>query len=246
MSLRSAVRAWLESQGLYVRRTSQLPYGVDWMLDARRILPQLGVTTIFDIGAHKGQTATRLRTIFPAAQIHSFEPIPSTFAVLSEALSSITGAHAHNLAMADESGRRQIHAVAGASTNSLASRRMEGDPNATKVEITCTTVDDFCQLHAIDQISVIKTDTEGLDVSVLRGAKRMLSGGSIQAICCETTFNRRDPEVSNFHQVEALLADHGIVPITIYPHAAAGFGVLGKFFDTLFVRDSLLPGWAKP
>lgn len=246
MNLRSAVRTWLERHGLYVKRTSQLPLGIDWMLDAKRLLPQLGATTILDIGAHQGQTATRLRAMFPTAQIHSFEPIPSTFATLSATLSGIPGVHAHNLAMADEAGRRQIHAVAGASTNSLASRRMEGDPNATKVEITCTTVDDFCQLHAIDQISAIKTDTEGLDVSVLRGATRMLRSGSIQAICCETSFNRRDPEVSNFHQVESLLADHGLVPITIYPHAAAGFGVLGKFFDTLFVRHSLLTGWAKP
>lgn len=244
MTIRSAVRRWLERQGLYIRRVSQLPYGMDWMLDAKRLLPpQTAPQIMFDVGAHKGQTARKLHAEFPLATIHSFEPVPSTFEILVKELAPLPNVHAHNLAMNDRPGVAQIHAVAGASTNSLAGERFARDPAASLVEITCTTVDDFCAKSNVATITILKTDTEGLDAAVLNGAKRMLGSNSIQIVCCETTFNDADPEVSHFSEVTALLARYGLVPVTIYPHAASGFGVLGKFFDTLFVRQSLLPGW---
>ncbi len=244
MTMKSAVRGWLERRGLYLRRVSQLPYGMDWMLDAKRLLPpQEATQVLFDVGAHKGQTARKLRAEFPVATIHSFEPIPSTFEVLARELAPMSGVHAHNLALDDSPGVKRIHAVPEASTNSLAGNRFEHDPAARLVEVACTTLDDFCARSNIASITILKTDTEGLDASVLNGAKRMLGSNSILIVCCETTFNDADPEVSHFSEITALLARFGLVPVTIYPHAAAGFGVLGKFFDTLFVKQSLLPGW---
>jgi hypothetical protein len=147
--------------------------------------------------------------------------------------------------MNESVGKKTVFAVDGASTNTLADDRFKYDAAARRVDVVFTTLDRFCADHAIDRIGILKTDTEGLDVSVLRGATRMLESGAIEAVCCETTFNPEDPEVSYYAEVADMLAGYGLSAVTLYPHAAVGFGVLGKFSDVLFVKRCYLPGWAK-
>jgi len=56
----------------------------------------------------------------------------------------------------------------------LIAKRFEADPAARRARVTITTIDAFCSANNIDQISVLKTDTEGFDAEVLRGADKML------------------------------------------------------------------------
>ena len=49
----------------------------------RQILTQLGISAVFDVGAHIGEYATRLRNVGYRGKIVSFEPQTSAFAVLA-------------------------------------------------------------------------------------------------------------------------------------------------------------------
>ena len=40
--------------------------------------------TIFDVGAHHGQTSTLYNTLFKKASIYSFEPSPDSFEILKK------------------------------------------------------------------------------------------------------------------------------------------------------------------
>jgi len=50
------------------------------------------------------------------------------------------------------------------------------------MEVSLETIDEFCAENNVRQVDIIKTDTEGHDLSVLRGASKMLTQGNVSAI----------------------------------------------------------------
>ena len=56
---------------------------------------------------------------------------------------------------------------------------------AKSIEVQCVTLDDFCDQHSIHEVDVLKIDTEGYDLNVLRGAQKILSGGNVRFIYIE-------------------------------------------------------------
>jgi len=58
-----------------------------------------------------------------------------------------------------------------------------------EIEITATTIDDFCLIHKIDQIHLLKVDTEGHDMEVLLGAEKVLRDGAV--LICQFEYNHR-------------------------------------------------------
>ena len=62
---------------------------------------------------------------------------------------------------------------------------------AAQIQVRCTTIDKFCLEREITQIDVLKIDTEGYEVEVLKGASSMRARGAIKFIYFE--FNDIDP-----------------------------------------------------
>src|SRR5262245_15511204 len=85
-STKAVIRTALERSGYWFRHRSVLPFGVDYLWDIERLARTHGVTIrcAFDIGAHEGETAAEFLRTFAIAQVHSFEPHPSAFSVLSK------------------------------------------------------------------------------------------------------------------------------------------------------------------
>ncbi len=88
-------------------------------------------------------------------------------------------AQVHALALSSEPGRAELQIVKqGAGVNSLVP--FDGDRKAITTEtVDVETVDRFCQKHGVAAITLLKVDAEGLDLSVLRGAREMLVRGDI-------------------------------------------------------------------
>ena len=51
-----------------------------------------------------------------------------------------------------------------------------------EMEFNLSTLDLFCEREAIPNIDFLKIDTEGNELDVLEGAKKLLSGGKIKII----------------------------------------------------------------
>ena len=66
--------------------------------------------------------------------------------------------------------------------------RLVCDVRLEQVEVE--TIDEFCVNHGVRRINYLKVDTEGSDLKVLHGAKRMLAAHSIDIIEVEAGMNR--------------------------------------------------------
>ncbi len=49
------------------------------------------------------------------------------------------------------------------------------------------TIDDYCERAGIDHIDILKSDTQGYDLEVLRSAGKMLSAGKIKLVYLESS-----------------------------------------------------------
>lgn len=163
-----------------------LRHGVDLFCDIRRILPSEQFLTVFDIGANVGQSAARYRREFPAAEIFSFEPDHRTFETLSRRVSKDRHVRPVELAFGALEGRRRFDNSAPEST---LHRLAEDQERGELPWVTVTTVDAFCAERRISRIDFMKIDTEGHDLAVLQGSRRLLAESGISVIFVECSMN---------------------------------------------------------
>jgi Methyltransferase FkbM domain len=91
-----------------------------------------------------------------------------------------------NQALSDREGRLQLFDFAAADGSTQASL---GEAAVTLFatdlvahEVDCSTVDAFMREQNIERIALLKIDTEGFDINVLRGAKQAVAEGRIGMI----------------------------------------------------------------
>lgn len=173
------LRSALERRGYYLWHQKSMRFGIDPIRDVRILSERLQrpITLCLDVGANVGQTTHALLDAFPKAIVHAFEPVEPTFAKLRSALGSHPRVELHRLAMSDLSGKMPIHVY----DSSLLSSLREDAPYAKGLGVTAEvqlcrveTIDSFCASNGIDSIGLLKIDTEGNDVKVLHGARKML------------------------------------------------------------------------
>ena len=136
---------------------------------------------IFDVGAHRGQSAKRFRKLFKNAKIFSFEPFPAAFNKLK--LLKIDNFRAFNFGFSDRTEMRNFCVNKGSQTNSLlpltkSAKAVWGGNDALSevARITCEfrKVDEFCKLNSICNIDFLKIDVQGTEFEVLQGAHDLL------------------------------------------------------------------------
>ena len=155
-----------------------------WVLD---LFPQDRKVHVLDVGANVGQwSASMLTTARNEGRaedldLHSFEPSSYTFARLSKALES----HRLNLqqvALSDRSGSSLLHVMGKAApTNSLHALPAM-PPNTTTEGVVTTTLEEYAASVGLSHITLVKIDTEGHDLAVLRGAGRLLTEQRIRVV----------------------------------------------------------------
>ena len=149
---------------------------------------------VIDVGANVGRwSAAMLRAAALAGRLndldlHAFEPSAYTFARLSESLygSSVTLCQAA-LGERIESSILHVNAL-GAGTNSFHGGA-EPSTHLTTEQVPTTTLDAYAIHAELDRIDLVKIDTEGHDLAVIRGARGLLAGQRIAIVQFE--YNHR-------------------------------------------------------
>lgn len=141
----------------------------------------VGIDTIVDIGANLGIASIYLRAAYPSARIYSFEPDPLTFSMLQRNVGQFEGITAFNFGLFDENATARLHiGKVNGSTNSIGRSPWNADEYN---EIELRDVREVLAAHKIDRIDLLKIDTEGCEVPILRRIEPML--GTIKVIYVE-------------------------------------------------------------
>ena len=194
--------------GIRAFRLATLPCGADEIQDLRRLLTG-PVRAIFDVGANVGRKSLRYAHAFPQAKVFAFEPFSETFSKLQAKTASEPRIEPVRCAIGATRTRHRAAMIAGASGwNSLQPALNDG-LTAGSDEFPVETIDGFCVERKIDSVDLLKTDTEGYDLEVIRGAADMLANHRIRLVLSECAFDRSDRRHTNFFDLYELLHTHG-------------------------------------
>jgi FkbM family methyltransferase len=160
-----------------------------WVLDAA----PYGPIQVIDVGANRGQWSEALiaaaRSVgrYGDVDLHVFEPSAYTFGQLERRLAG-RQAKLNQVAVSDRAGRSVLHVVGpGAETNSL--YRAHDTPEGTSTEtVAVTTLDEYASAARLQRVTLLKADTEGNDMAVLRGARGLFAAQRVSVVQFE--YNR--------------------------------------------------------
>ena len=141
-----------------------------------------GLTTVFDVGANVGDWVAEVLTFSKTATVYCYEAIPTTYAVLSANIHD-DRAHLINKALSNAPGELEFNASNLTEVSSVYDvHRFDENLTVTKVTVAAATGDAEAARFGIDHIDLLKVDTEGHDLTVLRGFEGILRRGAIDVI----------------------------------------------------------------
>jgi len=151
---------------------------------------------VLDIGANVGATALLFRLQYPLCPVFAFEPAPSTFAYLAENVAALDRAQAINVGLFDRDAATRLYTSDVSITNSMGTSALNGDHyEDVRVWRASRALDEL----EIDRITLIKMDTEGAEVPILRDIEDRLDRVSALFIEYHSERDRRE--------IDAMLVD---------------------------------------
>lgn len=195
------------------------------------------ISLIFDVGANVGQTAMSFVETFPNASIHSFEPILDTYNLLLKKSKNHPNIKPVQSALGAEKGSVEIILNSDSQINSIKNQNF--DNNAPTELIFIDTGESYCLKNNIYHIDLLKIDTEGFEISVLKGFGREFLIEKVKFVYCEVGFNKDDPYKSYFSDVENYIKECGFVVTGFYEPSRWGKNkmMLG-FCNALFTNSN--------
>ena len=237
--MKTFLKKSVENLGGYLFSRDSLTTGVNWLLDIQRAAALGPAPVCLDVGANVGQTVAALSEAFADARIHAFEP----FALPLQALRSATAGNARVTvvpkAMGSAPGRVVVQPNRESQMSSLTGHIAPGDGlPAESIEID--TLDNYCASAGIDFVDVLKTDTEGYDLEVLRGATKLLEQQRIGYVFTEVGLLADDRQHTPFLSVLELMTGHGYRFLGLYEtYPLHFFEETSIYCNALFVASSV-------
>ncbi len=134
---------------------------------------------IIDIGSHIGISVLYFKSIYPESKILAFEPNPYSFEILNENIhiNGLEDINTVNKAVSSKIGNTVLHINATnngwESNSSLMEGSWNGRENTKEIQIESTTLDSY--LKNIMCIDMLKIDTEGSELDILKSHRKILS-----------------------------------------------------------------------
>jgi FkbM family methyltransferase len=183
----------------YVLLRARLDFPNDMTVNGERALQRWALDLapgrlvhVADVGANVGRWSRSLLAQAAGAgcahdvRLHAFEPDARAYARLEQSLAG-TRAALNPVALSDRHGKAAFH-VAGlaAGTNSLHSPL---SAPVTTETVRTSTLDSYAAQAGVTGFALVKIDTEGHDLTVLRGARALLAEQRIAVVQFE--YNHR-------------------------------------------------------
>ena len=216
-NMKRLIRDLLRSIGYEVTRSSPRPLGLDPFQDMGFFLKGLKSPIILDVGANIGQSVDKFKRAFPDSFIHSFEPSPRTYAKLSEHCNGLNGVKTWNYGV----GSRQATLPFLENTHpDMSSFLAPGEFCWGKVEKTTSvnvlTLDSFAKEQDVEFVHILKSDTQGYDLEVFKGAEGLMRENRIGLIYFEVIFSNQYKDLPAYHEVFRFLSERNFSLVAFY------------------------------
>ncbi|CAN5731227.1 hypothetical protein BH24ACI5_BH24ACI5_07870 [soil metagenome] len=214
----------IQGRGLRYRFMKRIRLGRDPLADSRRIHPGT-IACVFDVGAHVGQSAALFSDTFRGADIHSFEPDPTSFAQLRTVAAAYPRVTAVNAAVGDRAGEATFFINRFSQTNSILRPRdgageflvaSDGLDVRQETRVPVITLDQYCAEHAIERVDLLKLDTQGYELRVLDGATSLIQRRAVPLIYLEVGFIPLYEQQPLFPEVYQYLYDRDYRLVWLY------------------------------
>lgn len=199
--------------------------------------------TIFDVGAYDGRISKEFFKIFPKAVIHAFEPFPESYSKLKDFQSHQTSLVINQCAVSDSKGTKSLYVNSFAPTNSLYQPNQVNEyhdalmKTQSKIDVSVTTLDEYCLEQGIASIDILKMDIQGGELDALRGASKLLETKSIKYIYVEVEFVEMYKQQPLFIDIAVFLKNQGFSLYNLYHNVNDSTGQI-MWADALFVLNN--------
>ena len=169
-----------------------------------RILMNLDLKKVIDIGAHKGEFLENIISINKKMKVYSFEPQSKIFSNLKNSFTTKKNIFIYNLAISNVNKKQKLNINIKTSTSTFSNYNessywkkikdflIAGLNKSSIVNselVQSITLDKFCKKNDIKKIDLLKIDTEGHEFEVLSGATNLLKK-DIRYILIEFHFSK--------------------------------------------------------
>lgn len=199
-----------------LKPVEEAPIGINVLSDVRRLL-RANPPIVFDVGANIGQTVQTYKGLLPESEIHSFEPSPSTFETLAHKVGYHEKVHLNNLAVGSSSGKKKLLENDHHDMSSFLELGTAGWGEIVKAtEVATVTLDEYCEQKKVPYITLLKSDTQGYELEVLRGCNRLMANNQIEMVLIEMNFSELYKEQPSFDELYRFLIDRGFRLVSFY------------------------------
>lgn len=207
--------------------------------DIKRLLNNKPIPIIFDVGANIGQSINQFLNYFPKSEIYSFEPGTNPFLELSTKYNNMENIHLENIAIGSEIKKKEFLENEYSDMSSfLEIDRLGWGKISKKIQIDITSIDNYCKTNGIANIDVLKSDTQGFELEVYKGAIQMMKSNNIHLAYFEFIFSDMYKELPSFHEIYKLLTDNNFRLVNFYDfHYQEG---MLSWVDLLFVNSNYI------
>jgi FkbM family methyltransferase len=186
--------------------TRAIPAGISYPYDIKRILRGQPLRTIVDAGANIGQTSLFLRKHFPQADLWAFEPFSPAFKELQAQTQRFKTIHPLAYALGETAQTLERPVRENSELNTLVDSNCRADETLLGSEtIEVKRLDQIAQDRAWEGIDLLKMDVQGYELSLLRGAERLLEQNRIKLVYSEISFEPDNAECAYFETINQFL-----------------------------------------
>ena len=146
--------------------------------------------TAFDVGANIGSHSIMMsRCVGEAGRVFAFEPVASTAWLMREnlALNKVDNVELSTAAVSDAPGTLEMNLYDQrySAWNSFGSASFDGIVPIETVMVKVECLDDVVRSRSVERIQFLKIDVEGFEIDVLKGARAILAGDSVDCLSFE-------------------------------------------------------------
>ena len=181
-------------------------------------LKKLNINYIFDVGSHRGESIDYFIKLKNLKKIQSFEPQKDNFLVLKKKYKNNSKVILNQIALSQNENYKDfyINDLSSTSTFSRLNKKSfwlkiknkilnKKNPIINIVKIRSLTIDKFIKQKKIEKIDLLKIDTEGHELEVLKGALKTIKEHKVKFILIELHFSKMYQNYSK-KKIESFLA----------------------------------------